>query len=280
MIVDGDRSPDRWLPQTCRSPVAGLTVPTRLAGVVADRAQNRPTVVERRFGFAYIASLVQWAIRVIAILWVNPYLRTVCDLCRVQPVMSVGNKLAREGIRGGIRHEEVEENMSYDVGAPTDSSENPVEPDPERSILMVCSSGGHLAQLMVLRPSWESKEVRWVTFDTADAISLLADERVVYAHHPTTRNVKNMFRNFGQAISLLRESPPDVIVSSGAGVAFPYFLAGWMLGIPRVYIEVVDRIETPTLTGRLCRPFATRFLVQWPAQQPMYRGSENVGVLL
>lgn len=148
-------------------------------------------------------------------------------------------------------------------------------------ILMVCSSGGHLAQLMVLSPWWESKQdVRWVTFDTKDAVSVLEGQDVTWAHHPTTRNVRNLVLNFGQALGVLRRTRPDLIVSSGAGVAFPYFVAGWMFGIPRVYIEVVDRIETPTLTGRLCRPFATRFLVQWPSQQPIYKGSEVVGVLL
>lgn len=155
-----------------------------------------------------------------------------------------------------------------------------VEPGAKDTVLLVCSSGGHLAQLMVLRSWWEPRDVQWVTFDTADAVSLLREQTVVYAHHPTTRNVRNVFRNFVQAVGLLRERRPSVIVSSGAGVAFPYFVAGWIFGTPCVYIEVVDRIETPTLTGRLCRPFASRFLVQWPSQQLMYRGSETVGVLL
>ncbi len=148
-------------------------------------------------------------------------------------------------------------------------------------IVMVCSSGGHLAQLMVLRDWWGVRDdVRWVTFDTADALSLLQDQDVTFAHHPTTRNVPNAIRNLVQALSMMRKHRPSLIVSSGAGVAVPYFVAAYLYRVPRVFIEVVDRIETPTLTGRLCRPLATRFLVQWEAQQHMYRGSELVGVLL
>lgn len=164
-----------------------------------------------------------------------------------------------------------------DVQLPTDSQGT----TDGGSVLMVCSSGGHLAQLMVLRPWWERQaRVQWVTFDTTDAVSVLKDEDVVFAHAPTTRNLKNMVLNFGQALSVLRRTRPEVVVSSGAGVAFPYFVVAWAMQIPCVYIEVVDRIETPTLTGRLCRPFSERFLVQWPAQQEMYEGSECVGVLL
>lgn len=159
------------------------------------------------------------------------------------------------------------------------TSKQATDHDPNR-VLLVCSSGGHLAQLMVLRSWWQEKEVRWVTFNTADAVSLLHDQDVTFAHYPTTRNVPNTMRNLAQALRLLVRDKPALIVSTGAGVAFPYFLVGWVLRVPRVYIEVIDRIETPTLTGRLCRPLSTRFLVQWPAQQAFYKGSEVVGGLL
>ena len=38
-------------------------------------------------------------------------------------------------------------------------------------VLLVCSSGGHLAQLLALESWYASKNTRWVTFDTADARS-------------------------------------------------------------------------------------------------------------
>jgi len=47
-----------------------------------------------------------------------------------------------------------------------------------------------------------------------------------------------------------------------------------------VYVEVFDRIDSPTLTGRLCRPISTRFCVQWPEQVPHYPGSIVIGPLL
>ena len=147
---------------------------------------------------------------------------------------------------------------------------------------MVCSSGGHLAQLMVLSPWWESKQdVQWVTFDTEDAISVLEGQDVTLAHHPTTRNIRNLVLNFGQALRVLHRTRPELIVSSGAGVAFPYFVAGWMYRDPPGVHRGgrPDRDARPSRVGCV-RPFATRFLVQWPSQQPMYKGSEVVGVLL
>lgn len=119
-----------------------------------------------------------------------------------------------------------------------------------------------------------------MTFKKVDAESLLADERVVWAHHPTTRNLPNALRNLALAWHVLRRDRPDVIVSDGAGVAVPFFLIGKLLGCRTVYIEVFDRIVSPTLTGRMCRPITDLFCVQWPEQQRHYPGSVVVGPLL
>lgn len=151
---------------------------------------------------------------------------------------------------------------------------------PQRYALMVCSSGGHLAQLMALRPWYSTYRTRWMTFPTPDALCLLAGEDVVAAAHPTTRNVPNLLRNLVIAVRVLRQERPDVIVSSGAGVALPLFVLGRLLGIPTVYLEVFDRVDSPTLTGRLCEPFADRMLVQWDEQKPLYRRATVVGPVL
>ena len=151
----------------------------------------------------------------------------------------------------------------------------------DRHALLVGSSGGHLAQLIALKPWWSSGWRRtWVTFDTADAVSLLREERVVWAHHPTTRNLGNLVRNLRLAFRVVAAERPDVVVSTGAGVALPFFLVAWLKGIPTAYIEVYDRIDTPTLTGRLCRPFATRMCVQWEDQLAVYPGATLIGPLL
>ena len=147
-------------------------------------------------------------------------------------------------------------------------------------IALVGSSGGHLMQLHQLRPWWSKHDRLWVTFDTPDAQSLLADERAIWAHHPTTRNVPNLLRNLRLALRLLRRERPDIVVSSGAAVAFPFFLVARALGVRTVYVEVYDRIDLPTLTGRLCYPLTSLFLLQWREQQRFYRRGRLIGGLL
>ncbi len=148
------------------------------------------------------------------------------------------------------------------------------------SVMLVGSSGGHLAQLLSVAGLWDADRRSYVTFDTADAVSLLDGEQVTWAHHPTTRNVRNLLRNSALAVRELRRRRPDVVVSTGAAVAFPFFLAARAMRIPTVYVEVYDRIDSPTLTGRLCRPFTTLFCVQWSEQTVFYKGSQLVGSLM
>jgi UDP-N-acetylglucosamine:LPS N-acetylglucosamine transferase len=147
-------------------------------------------------------------------------------------------------------------------------------------IMLVCSAGGHLTQLYRLRPWWQRHERTWVTCAGAQSESLLAGEKWVPAFFPTTRNIPNAMRNVVLAVRLIRAEQPDVLVSDGAGVAFPFFLVGRALGVRTVYLEVYDRIWRPSLTGRLCYPLAELFLVQWPEQTTSYPRGRVVGCLL
>jgi UDP-N-acetylglucosamine:LPS N-acetylglucosamine transferase len=146
--------------------------------------------------------------------------------------------------------------------------------------MFVCSSGGHLLQLYRLKPWWERHDRTWVTFDMPDSRSLLGGERVAFGHHPTTRNIPNLIRNFFLARRLVKEYRPDLIVSSGAGVAVPFFLVGRLRRVRTIYIEVYDRIDLPTVTGKLCQPLSSLFLLQWEQQRRFYRKGQVIGRLL
>ena len=70
------------------------------------------------------------------------------------------------------------------------------------------------------------------------------------------------------------------MVSTGAGLAVPFFAVARRHRIPTLYLEVYDRIDSATLTGRMCRPLASAFCVQWPEQLVLYPGAETVGAVL
>ncbi|WP_139903740.1 PssD/Cps14F family polysaccharide biosynthesis glycosyltransferase [Clostridium thermarum] len=137
-------------------------------------------------------------------------------------------------------------------------------------ICLVGSSGGHLTHLYLLKDWWKEQERFWVTFDKEDARSLLKDEKKYWCYYPTNRNIINLIKNTFLAIKVLRKEKPDIIVSSGAAVAVPFFYIGKLLGAKLVYIEVFDRIELPTLTGKMVYPITDKFILQWEEQKKFY----------
>jgi beta-1,4-N-acetylglucosaminyltransferase len=151
---------------------------------------------------------------------------------------------------------------------------------PERAeLLLVCSSGGHLLQLLALRAAWGAYSHVWVTFDKSDARSLLRDEPVVFAHWPTNRSLKNLLRNLRIAWRTLRLVRPRVLLTTGAGVAVPFAWLARLRGVKVVYVESFTRIEGPSLTCRLVAPVANRVYAQWPeltSAVPKARYSGNV----
>lgn len=144
-------------------------------------------------------------------------------------------------------------------------------------ICLVGSSGGHLTHLYMLKPLWEDNERFWVTFDKMDANSILKEEKVYHCHFPTNRNIKNLIKNTFLAIKLLKKERPDIIISSGAAVAVPFFYLGKLFKAKTVYIEVFDRIDKPTMTGKLVYPVTDKFIVQWDEMKKVYPKAINLG---
>jgi UDP-N-acetylglucosamine:LPS N-acetylglucosamine transferase len=131
--------------------------------------------------------------------------------------------------------------------------------------------------MLALKPAWDELECRWVTLEAADTKFLLDPQEVDFAHGPTARNVPNFFRNLRLAWSIVRRYKPDVILSTGAALAVPFFIVGRLRGVRLVYVESFTRVERPALTGRLVYPLTHAFFVQWPTssrrKRAIYAGS-------
>lgn len=144
-------------------------------------------------------------------------------------------------------------------------------------ICLVGSSGGHLAHLYMIKPFWKDKDRFWATFDKQDARSLLKGEKIYPMYYPSNRSIKALIINTFRAIVIMRRERPDLIISCGAAPAVPFFWFGKLMGIKTVYIEIFDRIDKPTLSGKLCYPVADVFIVEWEEMKKVYKKAINLG---
>jgi UDP-N-acetylglucosamine:LPS N-acetylglucosamine transferase len=179
--------------------------------------------------------------------------------------------------------DEAYEQMSVQTSAHVDRFEYPVPSSQDDGmpgeVMLVASSGGHLLELLQIADLWPQERRHWVTFETNDAVSLVAGEKRTWAHHPTNRNPPNLIRNFVLALRIVHRRDVQAIVTTGAGVAVPFAIVGRLLGVNVVYIESMARVTSPSLTGRLVYPFADTFIVQWPSLQRFFKRARSFGTV-
>jgi beta-1,4-N-acetylglucosaminyltransferase len=145
-------------------------------------------------------------------------------------------------------------------------------------ILLVCSSGGHFKAIQQLRPFWQDHDRTWITFKTVTTEAALTDETVHWAYSPTNRNLPNLVRNLGLALKvLISKDRPDLIISTGAGVAVPFVILGRLRGSQTIFIESVTRVTSLSLSAKLALPFLSALYVHWPQLQRLYPKAELIG---
>jgi beta-1,4-N-acetylglucosaminyltransferase len=155
-------------------------------------------------------------------------------------------------------------------------------------LLLVCSSGGHLLQLLTLRAAWEGFDRLWVTEGTSDARSLLRDESVVFGFTPMHRNWSNgihkialaWFRNTLLAWRLMRSRRPCAVLTTGAALAVPFAWVAKLRGIPVVYVESISRIGDLSVSARLVARAVDRLYVQWPELEGALPSARYAGSVL
>lgn len=147
-------------------------------------------------------------------------------------------------------------------------------------LLLVCSAGGHLQQLLLLREAWQDRSRLWITDDAADTRSMLSTEPAVFGDAPSSRSVIGLLRNSLRAFRLLRRHRPAVVLSTGAAIAVPFFWLGRLFGAQAIYVESVTRIDSTSTTLRLVRPVASRVYVQWPELAEQLPGVRYEGTVL
>jgi UDP-N-acetylglucosamine--N-acetylmuramyl-(pentapeptide) pyrophosphoryl-undecaprenol N-acetylglucosamine transferase len=119
--------------------------------------------------------------------------------------------------------------------------------------LLVASTGGHLAELVLLAPRFSppAHEDLWVTFDSKQSRTLLRDRNVQFVRDTPPRDWRSVLANTVIARHILKSSNIDTVVSNGAGVALSFLPLARIHGIPAHYIECSARTEGPSMTGRV-----------------------------
>jgi len=151
-------------------------------------------------------------------------------------------------------------------------------------ICIVGSAGGHLQEMNKLLSVIYKYDYFYVTFYMKDVTTNLPS-RTYHVINPDIRNSKlgpiAFIINFFQTLKILLKERPNVVITSGATVAFTTcYLSKFLLKSKILFIETMSRITYPSLIGRLLHPIADKFIVQWKSLLKFYRKAIYGGQLL
>lgn len=156
-------------------------------------------------------------------------------------------------------------------------------------ILFVLGEGGHSAELLRLVPELEAAADLVFIASEADqmADTWVPDAaQIVRVRRPRGKDTgalaagRDTLVSFAQAAWAVRRLRPSVVITSGPAIGFVVSLAGWLSGARVIFVETISRVTGLSLTGRLMRPIADRYFVQWPGAQAAAKGSVYAGRLM
>ena len=154
----------------------------------------------------------------------------------------------------------------------------PAETRKDIKVCFAASSGGHLEQLLALKPLMERYDSFILTEKTAYGAKLPVRARYVkQVNRHEASFLPRMAANYGASLKIWREERPDVIVCTGVLATIPFCLIGKARGAKLVYIESFAKTTSPTMTGKMLSKKADRFYVQWESMLKVYPSARFVG---
>jgi len=144
----------------------------------------------------------------------------------------------------------------------------------KKKVLFISSLGGHLTQLLQLKPLFEKYDYHIITEKSVITEELSATYKMSFLmygarNYPFKYIFKFTFNLFMSLIYFIRMKP-DVIVTTGAHTSVPMCYIAKLFGKKVIFIESFAKTSTPTLSGRMVYPIADLFIVQWETMKKHY----------
>lgn len=142
-------------------------------------------------------------------------------------------------------------------------------------IMFIASAGGHLSELLALRPMFLKYEAFLMTEKTKSSEALVNDFSnlgfLLYGtmSHPFSYPFKLLGNCFISLFYYLKFRP-KVVITTGVQSAAPMCCIAKIMGSKVIYIESFANIETKTASGRIIYHFADFFIVQWKSMLKLY----------
>lgn len=139
-------------------------------------------------------------------------------------------------------------------------------------IIFAASSGGHLEQLLMLKPLMEKYDSVLVTEKTDYSAGKL-DIKTYYLKQINRKEIFFIPKLIGNSFLSLRiiiKERPKVMITTGVLAIIPLALLMKLMGGKLIYLESFAKVTSKTLSGKLLYKYADQFYVQWEEMLELY----------
>ena len=153
----------------------------------------------------------------------------------------------------------------------------------KKKIILVCSDGGHLAQVLELEEMFQRYDYLIITEKTPATAPLQGKYNILFLKgrsEGTKRSLNfiyTLFVNLARSFKILITHYPKAIITTGSHTAVPICILGKFLRIKVIWILSFARINTRARSADVIYPLADRFIVQWKSVQNLYPKSIYLG---
>lgn len=144
-----------------------------------------------------------------------------------------------------------------------------------KRVLFIASTGGHLSELLQLKPLFDEYNSFLITEKTKSTVGLKNNYKSVnYLVYGTKDHlfsyIFKFIYNCFKSLFLYIKIRPKVIVTTGTHTSVPICYIGKLFGSKIIFIETFANSKTKTLSGKLIYPIANTFIVQWKEMLELY----------
>lgn len=145
-----------------------------------------------------------------------------------------------------------------------------------KKVLFISSTGGHLNELIQLKPMFKNYDYHIITEKNKSTIGLKKEygKRIDYLVYGTRKKIfeypfKFIYNCF-KSLILYIKIRPQYIISTGTHTAVPMCYLGKLFGSKIIFIETFANRNSKTLSGKLVYPISDLFIVQWEEMLKLY----------
>ena len=153
----------------------------------------------------------------------------------------------------------------------------------KNKVLFISSTGGHLTELLQLKSIFNDYDYHIVTekTETNEGLKNEYEDRISFLVYGTRKNLLTyLFKfifNCIKSFILFIQLKPDLVITTGTHTAVPMCYIAKLFGKKVIYIETFANRTTKTLAGKIVKPIADVFVVQWEEMLKLYPNAKYWG---